>query len=479
MEKTEGISSDIKYPHFFHAIICFLGVLLFVFYGVFYLKTCVHSIMLFCIVWVSVNAYFAGNKYDSIKVGMHSSIKRAVPVFSIFILIGVIIAAFIMSGTIPSLIYYGLNFLYPRYFLVSGLLLCSLMSVAIGTAWGTAGTMGLALIGIGSAFGFPLPIIAGMVVSGSFFGDKLSAASDTTQLSAMATGTNLYQHIRSMAYTLLPAYALTFILFFLLGLHFKPWEFIQNQQIEFIKHSLASNYHVHPTTLLPILVMIIFSLKKVSAEISIMCAILIAFVIGMTFQKLDLEVFLSGLFQGATATHAESTSNLIDRVLKSGGILSMMSSFSLTILVLALGGILETFGFLHVLLFGLLKCIKRPGTLVMVTIFTCIIGNVLMGEAYLSILLVGRAFRGAYAKLNLESCVLSRSIEGGATFSSPLIPWTTAGAFLSSALGVSTLDYMGWSFLNWIEPLIAIAFTYCGVALFRKKTIHRSDYVAV
>ena len=467
MTETSNPTSG-RNPTFIHSLVCFLGVLLFVFIGLIYLKTSLHSIMLFCILWAGFNAFFIGNSFQDIKFAMNLSLQKCLPVFTIFILIGVIIAAFIMSGTIPSLIYYGLTFITPKYFLPIGLLLCSVMSISTGTAWGTAGTMGIALLGIGSSLGFPMPMIAGMVVSGAFFGDKLSPASDTTILSALSTQTELYKHIRNMVYTLFPSYFVTLTLFFFIGLHsHQPNVNVVGHELNNIQQSLASVYNINLITLLPILCMIVFSLKKIPAELSMMSSIIIALVIALTIQKVPLHEFLDGLFEGPKQLHSDLV--LLNHILKSGGIMSMMWSFSLTFLVLCLGGILQHFKFLHVLLLSLLEQIKRPGTLIMSTIFSCVISNMVMGEAYLSILLIGKSYGESYDKMALDRCMLSRSIEEGATFSTALIPWTTAGAFLSSTLGVQTTDYFFWSFLNWIEPIVAILFAYLGIAIIRKK----------
>jgi NhaC family Na+:H+ antiporter len=457
-----------KNPSFFQSLVCLLGVLLLVFTGLMILKISLHSIMLFCILWVGLNAYFLGHNFTSIRVGMNLAVQRCTPVFSIFLLIGVIIAAFVMSGTIPSLIYYGLSFIHPHFFLPIGLILCSLMSLSTGTAFGTAGTMGIALLGIGSSLGYPMPMIAGMVVSGAFFGDKLSSASDTTILSAMSTETELYRHIRNMTPTLIPSYILTLLCFFFIGLHTAKHNasFDLSQQ-HTVQQLLFTHFHISPVTLLPLAVMILLSFKKIPAEIAMMSSVLMALVMTMWLQHMPLSSFLTGLFQGPE--HILTPSPILDRILKSGGMMSMMWSLSLTILVLSLGGILEYFGFLHVLLCALTQSIKRYGSLILTTIVSCLLCNLLMGEAYLSIILIGKSFQEKYDELNLDRCMLSRSIEEGATFSTALIPWTTAGAFMSSTLGVKTADYFCWSFLNWIEPLVAIAFAYAGFAIVKKQ----------
>ncbi len=204
-------------PTLLHAISCITAIFMMVFSGLFLLKTSLHSIMLICIFWVMVNAFYLNTNMEMIKECIQASIQKSAFVFLFFVLIGTVIAAFTLSGAIPTLIYYGLNFISPQVFLPIGMILCSMTSLAIGSCWGTIGTMGIALIGVASIFHIPLPLTAGMIVSGAYFGDKFSPISDTTVLSALSTGTNLYKHIKGMTYSLIPAYILSLGGFWIVG----------------------------------------------------------------------------------------------------------------------------------------------------------------------------------------------------------------------------------------------------------------------
>lgn len=453
----------------FGAIVAVIGV------GLFYLNTSLHSLMLICLLIASVSAWRLGYGFDAIREGMNSGIQGAMSAIYIFILIGVLIAAFIESGTIATLIYYGVEFVQPAIFLPAGLVLCSLMSIATGTSWGTVGTAGVVLMGIGAAMNIPLPLVAGMVISGACFGDKMSPVSDTTNLSAMSSGTDLYTHIKSMLYTTGPAYLITLAAFSALGISYAE-NSLPAAQLETLLSGLDSVYTISIINLLPMIVMLVLSMRRVSAEPAMMAAAVTAVLLGLIVQGAEFKTILGALYNGGTGhTGVES----LDKLLGRGGISSMMWTLSLSLMALALGGILTRFDFLRILITGVLVRVKRGATLVATTIMTCFIGNMTMGEAYMSIILGGQLFGDAYDDKGIDRAVMSRSLEEGATLTTALIPWTTGGAFFASTLGVSVLDYAPWALLNWLNPLLSIVFAYLGIALFkagsrtRKKTAAR------
>ena len=211
---------DTRDPGFLHSLLCFGGVIVIVISGLLWLGISLHSLLVIALVWVAGHSYWLGFSYKSIKSSMISGIEKGLGAIFIFFLIGILVAALIESGTIGALIYYGLDLLHPSFFLPAGLVLCSLMSLATGTAWGTIATIGVVLMGLGQALGIPLPLVAGMVVSGASFGDKMSPVSDTTNLAAMSADTDLYSHIKSMMYTTVPTYIICLIIFTFLGFYF-------------------------------------------------------------------------------------------------------------------------------------------------------------------------------------------------------------------------------------------------------------------
>ena len=242
---------DPREPGFLQSVICFGGVIVIVIAGLLWLEVSLHSLLLIAIVWVAAHSATLGFSFQAIKTAMISGIQKGLGAIFIFFLIGVLIAAFIESGTIGGLIYYGVDLLHPTIFLPAGLVLCSFMSLATGTAWGTIGTIGVVLMGLGGALGIPLPLVAGMVVSGASFGDKMSPVSDTTNLAAMSADTDLYSHIYSMLYTTVPTYVICLIIFTVIGLSYSG-QTASVQELLDLKQHLAIEFAIGPLTLLPL-----------------------------------------------------------------------------------------------------------------------------------------------------------------------------------------------------------------------------------
>ncbi len=458
--------NNAKLPGVGHALLCFGGNFLMISTGLFVYSISLHIILFFCLLWTAMHAWLLKYDFTAIRNMMSSGISQALSAIYIFILIGMLIAAFMQSGTVAALIFHGLNLLSPGTFLVAGLFLCSLMSVATGTSWGTAGTLGVVLIGIGEALQIPLPLIAGMIICGATFGDKLSPVSDTTNLAAMSANTNLFRHIGSMLYTTVPAFIATLLIFSLLG-----WQFGNNPlpttDIETLQTALAGSFRLSLiVTLLPVLVMLFLSLKRYSAEVSMSASILAAVAVAIFYQDKHPVDVLNNLWlnqQGDTGISS------LDNLLGRGGMLSMGWTLLLSLMALALGGILYNAGFLKALLEDIISRVRSTTSLIATTIGAGVIGNMGMGEAYISIILNCQLFRKAYEEKGLDNAVLSRSVEEGATMSTGLIPWTTAGVFYSSILGVSVLEYAPYAFLNYLNPLISIAMAAAGIGLLRGK----------
>lgn len=458
--------STFNLPSLKHALTTFLSIVTVIAIGLQF-GTSLHSLMLICLGIAGGSAWWINQShgFDAIQKAMGTGITSALSAIYIFILIGVLIAAFIQSGTVAALIYYGLEFLSPSYFLPAGLILCSLMSIATGTSWGTAGTAGIVLMGIGGAMGMPLPLVAGMVISGACFGDKMSPVSDTTNLAAMSAGTDLYTHIRSMLYTTVPAYLLALVGFSYLGQQYIGQSMPQ-EQVSALLDGINATYSINLICIVPFLVLLVLSLRRYPAVIAMLWAIISAILIAIVMQSKGINEVLNALYSGGKPqTGVETLDNLLSR----GGIKSMMWTLSLSLLALALGGILSEFGFLRVLISGIVKRAKRTGDLVATTIVSCLVGNMSIGEAYMSIILGGQLYSDAYDRKGLNRAVLSRSLEEGATLTTPLIPWTTAGAFFATTLGVNVIDVIPYALVNLINPIIGIMVAYLGIGLMRKK----------
>ena len=454
-------------PGFFQSFVCFSVIVITIAGGLFAFDISLHTLMFLCLLWAGLHAYSLGYAYLQIRDLMTSALSRAMPAIYIFILIGMVISSFMHSGTIATLMYYGLSLLSPSLFLAVGLLLCALMSVATGTSWGTVGTLGVVFIGIGSAMNIPLPLVAGMIVCGATFGDKMSPISDTTNLAAMSAGTDLYRHIYSMLFTTLPAFILTFVIFLFIGFSYADKN-LELDAVTSIQSALASNYSLMPLiTLLPLILLATLSIRKVPAEVTMSCSILLAVFIAIIYQGANPVSVLNALWENKP----ESTGipNL-DALLGRGGISSMSWTLLLALMAIALGGILHGAGFLTALLAGIIAKVKRTATLIATTILAGFLGNVAMGEAYISIILSCQLFKPKYEQQQLDSAILSRSVEEGSTMTTGLIPWTTAGAFYTATLGVDVLDYLPYAFFNYLNAIVAVAMAAVGVGLLKSKT---------
>ena len=455
---------DTRDPGFLHSLLCFGGVIVIVISGLLWLGISLHSLLVIALVWVAGHSYWLGFSYKSIKSSMISGIEKGLGAIFIFFLIGILVAALIESGTIGALIYYGLDLLHPSFFLPAGLVLCSLMSLATGTAWGTIATIGVVLMGLGQALGIPLPLVAGMVVSGASFGDKMSPVSDTTNLAAMSADTDLYSHIKSMMYTTVPTYIICLIIFTFLGFYFTA-QAMSEQELSTLSGLLEVEFAISPLTLLPLVVLLALSINRTPAEASMLASVAAALVLAILTQDRNITEVLNSLHTGYVS---DTGLEQLDTLLSRGGIMSMMWTMSLALIALSLGGILDRAGFVRVLLRGILDRIERAASLMTATISAGIVANMSMGEGYLSIIFGGQIFKESYEESGLEKHMLSRCLEEGATLSTSLIPWTTSGAFITGVLGMSPLEFAPWTFFNYINPLLSIGLAYLGFGIFRK-----------
>lgn len=448
-----------------HAILVFTVLLLIISFGMFKLKISLNILLFFVIIWVALNARYLGYSFAQIRQMMNDSLGRSLSAIYIFCLIGIVIASFMHSGTVVALIYYGLDWISAQWFLPIGLILCSIMSLSIGTSWGTVGTLGVVFMGIGTVLNIPLPMVAGMVISGATFGDKLSPVSDTTNLASMSAGTDLYAHIKSMLYTTIPSFTIVLIAFAYMG--YQTDNTSSFAEITAIQETLALHYKLNPfITFAPLIVMLVLSIKKYAPEVTMTVSILTACLIAILYQNQSLTEVANSLWQN----HPGDTGTpMLDKLLGRGGLFSMAETLLLSIIAITMGGILHGAGFLTVLLKGIIKRIKRAGSLITATISTSFIGNISMGDTYISILLNGQLYKDAYDEKGVDKSVLSRSVEEGSTLTTALIPWNNTAVFYFGTLGIKTMDYAPYALLNYINPLLAIVFAYFGIALFKAK----------
>ena len=399
-----------------------------------------------------------GVSWKEIETGIVDGISVGMRAILILCVIGIMIGTWIASGIVPVMIYYGLQVMSPSFFLVATCLICSIVSLATGSSWTTAGTVGVALIGVGKGLGVPLPMVAGAIISGAYFGDKMSPLSDSTNLAPAVAGSDLFEHIRHMLYTTIPALMIALILYAILGLRGFEGE-SSNDSINTILTTLSDSFNLSPLLLLPpglIILMVIFRLHALPALLG---AALIGALLAITFQKVSPMEMVDIAQGGYTAT---TGNEMVDELLSRGGLDSMMYTVSLVLCALTFGGVMERCGFLKAIANAILKFARSTGSLVTATVATCFGMNIVAPDQYLSIIVPGRMYRDAYKERGLHAKNLSRTLEDAGTLSSPLVAWNTCGAYMATTLTVAPLAYLPYCFLNLLTPVIAIALAYLG-----------------
>ena len=453
-----------KIPSFWRALICFGGILVIIVTGVVAFRISIQVLLMLSIIWAMIHSYFLGFSFLELKKIMSDGISNALGAVYIFILIGVVVASFLESGTITTLVYYGLDLVHPAVFFPVGMILCSFMSVCVGTMVGTVATVGVILIGIGAAMGVPLPIVAGMVIAGASFGDKMSPVSDTTNMAALATGTDLYTHIKAMLYTTVPTYIICLIIFSIIGMEYAD-QSLSIDGINAFKAAIEANFAVSLLGFLPLIILFGMSVKRIPAELSMITASAVAVLIAFVQQGHDLVSIFNSLQNGYSA---ETGNADLDRLLNRGGILGMMGTLMIALFAMALGGLLDKVGYIKSMLEATLSHLKNIVQLSAATMVTGIIASIATGQSYISIVLTAQLFNKKYEEFGLRRRMLSRTIEESTTLITPLMPWSLGGAFYSAAMGVSVFDYAPWAFLNYFNFIVAIVMTIFGIAIFRK-----------
>lgn len=402
-----------------------------------------------------------GFKWREVEEMMYKGIKLALPAVVIIMLVGFTIGSWVGGGVVATMIYYGLQIISPSWFLVAILLLCAIVSLAIGSSWSTMATIGVAGMGIGLSMGIPAAMIAGAVISGSYFGDKMSPLSDTTNLAAGLTGTDLFDHIRHMLFTTLPALIISMIVFFILGRKFSEVS-MKSEGITTTLRVLQETFTVSPFLLLVPVAVIVMVAKKVPAIPALIIGIVLGFILQITVQGGSVKEALDTLQSGFVLA---SGNDLVDQLFNQGGLDGMMNTVSMTVIAMTFGGILEYSGMLKSLLAVILKFAKSTGSLVASTISACIFTNATCSEQYISIVVPSRMFAKAYRDRGLHSKNLSRALEDGGTVTSVFFPWNTCGVFIFATLGVSAFEYAPYAILNFIVPIISIIYAYVGFAI--------------
>ncbi|MDK7355220.1 Na+/H+ antiporter NhaC [Peptoniphilus harei] len=443
---------EVRKANFAEALFTFVSLTIIMFISIIKYEESPHIPMLIGVLIASLVALKIGYSWKFIENSMIKGISQAMQSIIILAIIGVLIGIWILAGVVPTMIYYGLMILKPSIFLVATVLITSITSLATGTSWGTAGTMGIALMGIASGLGIPAPVTAGAVLSGAYFGDKMSPLSDTTNLAPAMAGTDVFTHIKAMFKPTLLAYGLTLLIFGFLSLKYKGAS-ADLSNVDVIANGLKESFTISPILLLAPLVVIISIAKKLPAVPGISIGIIIAAILGPIYQGVNFgDILSAGLNGYVSNTGLEA----VDKLLTTGGLNNMMSSISLTIIAMMFGGIAEETGILEAIVKKFLHRVQSVVGLVISTILTCFFTNATMPEQYISIVVPGRMFKNEYKDRKIDSRLLSSTLESGGTVTSAMIPWNTCGTYMSTVLGVSTVHYLPFLFFNLLMPLIQV-----------------------
>ncbi len=419
-----------------------------------------------------------GTSWEILLDGIKNSIADALPALLILLLIGALAGTWLISGVVPAMIYYGLQIVNPTYFLIAACIVSAIVALATGSSWSTIATIGVALLGIGKAIGISESMIAGSIISGAYFGDKMSPLSDTTNLAPAMAGTDLFTHIRYMMYTTIPTFMITLIIFLFLGLNIESN--INPNNIEMILSSIESKFLISPLLfLVPIAVVIVIA-KKVPAIPALFIGTLLGGIVAIIFQNDIINELGAGknYFHSSFVCIMDAMSRevsiitenkMINELLSTSGMYGMLNTIWLILCAMCFGGLMQSSGYLNTISLSLMKLAKNSASLITTTTGTCIFFNLTASDQYLSIIVPGKMFSESYKEKGLSPENLSRTLEDSGTVTSVLIPWNTCGATQAGVLGVSTLSYLPFCFFNIISPFMTLFYALIGIKIRKMK----------
>jgi NhaC family Na+:H+ antiporter len=422
-----------------------------------------------------VAVFRLGYSWETLQEGVVKSISSAMSSILILFLIGALAGTWLLSGIVPAMIYYGLMVLSPTIFLFAACFISAIVSTATGSSWTTVATVGVALLGIGKVLGFEEGIIAGAIISGAYFGDKMSPLSDTTNLAPAMAGTDLFTHIRHMAKTTTPTMIITLILFLVIGFNYETEGNVSDAQL--FSKVIASTFNITPWLFVVPLLVIAMIVRKVPALPALLVGALLGGVFALIFQPeiitrivgengpfyyIGFKGVMMALF-GKISVVTEY--EMVNKLLETKGMAGMLNTIWLIVCAMVFGGIMEESGMLKVLAEAIIRKVHRVGSLIASTAATCIFFNITTSDQYLAILVPGRMYADVYKKRGLKPENLSRTLEDSATVTSVLVPWNTCGATQASVLGVATFTYAPYCFFNIISPIMTILYGYLNIGI--------------
>jgi len=406
-----------------------------------------------------------GYSWRDMAHGISTTLGKAMPALSIMICIGIMIASWMAAGTIPMLVYYGLHFISPRFFLLSTAVVCSFVSLFTGTSWGTVGTIGVALMGVADGLGVPRAAAAGAIVSGAYFGDKLSPLSDQTNLAPAVTGATLFDHIRWLLWTTLPAWLLGLGVYAFAGLKTRP---TAAPELKAIETALASSFHFSGLLLLPPLIILALIVTGRAPALGMLLASFVASALAVTVQGRPVAEVVWAMVAGYQASTGTPQ---VDVLLSRGGVLAMLRVILLLIVAFSYAGIMIHCGLFSRILDAALQRARGTSGLINLTVLTGILTALITGSSHLSIIVPGQLFSEAYSTAGLAAKNLSRTIEDSGSVVVPLIPWSAAGAYMATTLGVDATRYGIWAVMNYTGFVFALIYGATGIAIARRDAV--------
>jgi len=420
----------------------------------------------------AVIGVFNGSSVEAVFAKIKTNIHDTTQAIFILILIGGLAGTWLLGGVVPAMIYYGLDLINVQFFLPTAVIISALISLSTGSSWSTTATVGIALMGIGQTIGIPAPVVAGAVISGAYFGDKLSPLSDTTNLAPAMAGTDLFTHIRYMLYTTVPSLIIALILFTVLGLGYKDGA-LDAAEVAEVQSLLSAQFNITPWLFLVPAIVILLISRKIDALVAISVGIFSGLAAAIVFQQPLLQDLGTGAhpiyeiamrsIYGSIAVPSEHP--ILSDLLSTSGMSGMLGTVWLILSAMAFGGAMEASGFLATITNAIIRFARGSASLITSTLVACGILNVTASDQYLAIVVPGRMFKDVYRERGLAPENLSRTLEDSGTVTSVLVPWNTCGAYQSSVLGVATGDYFMYAFFNLISPIMTLIYAWVGIRI--------------
>lgn len=467
------MSDTKRKPTIFQAMFPILVMLVILGVGIGFLSLPAEPLIVLAAVISGIQARILGYSYDEIMKEIATKIAKVWGALLILVIVGFMIGSWMLGGTIPMLIYFGLKLISPKYLALTAFLLTAIVSVLTGTSWGSAGTIGVAFMGVAIGMDVNLALVAGAVVSGAYFGDKLSPLSDTTNLSSAVCGVDLYEHVYNQLWTTGCSAVLASIFYFVMGQISAKNNIVVPETINILTGTLDNMFKWNVILLIPLAIVLIGSITKKPTIPVMLLASLVALINAAVFQGADLknivDVTLNGFNVGMVGMSEENVAPELIRLLHRGGMMSMMNTLLIAVCAISFAGTMTVTGSLGVVISKMLEKVNSTFKLVASTIVTCLIITGVTSNGQVSILMPGEAFREAYIKMGLHPKVLSRTLEDSVTCTECLIPWTAAGAYMASTLGVATLHYLPYAILNYSGMIFALVWAFTGIGITKLK----------